>query len=92
MTTTKITCYYEALGTIISQAETNPNLARFKNRYSIKIGMIKSLGKDEVIRLANSLQYEKSNHQMDREELSTNRFDDSHIDGIRADGWNAFRN
>lgn len=55
MTTTKITCYYEALGTIISQAETNPNLARFKNRYSIKIGMIKSLGKDEVIRLANSL-------------------------------------
>ena len=29
---------------------------------------------------------------MDREELSANRFDDSHIDGIRADGWNAFRN
>lgn len=52
---TEITCYHEALGKIVLQAKTNPKLKRFMNRHSIKMGMLKDLGKDGVIRLANTL-------------------------------------
>ena len=51
----KITDYHTALGKIVMETGKNPKLAQYKTKTGIKVGEIKDLGKDGVIKLANSL-------------------------------------
>ena len=51
----KITDYHTALGTIVGQVGKNPKLAKYKTKNTIRLGEIKDLGKEGVIKLANSL-------------------------------------
>ncbi len=48
--------YFEAIGKIVSQAGSNPKLSKYFKNGNILIGDIKDLGKDKVIKLANSLE------------------------------------